>query len=186
VFGLSFFEMVVIALVGIVVLGPKRLPEMMRTAGQWVTKLRRLSGDLRAQSGIDDLIRQEGLEKEIQELRSLSRINVIDTLMSPAATAGIAAAASPARATVTTPKLEQPKPVVKSQPLRAREYPVHGCDAYGALADDIAPKPAPLPVVPSNVAPEPAPLVAPVEPVVAAAVDPVASAPPAAATKEGV
>ena len=29
---------------------------MMRTAGQWVSKLRRLSTDLRAQSGIDDLM----------------------------------------------------------------------------------------------------------------------------------
>jgi sec-independent protein translocase protein TatB len=138
VFGLSFFEIVVILIVGIVVLGPRRLPEMMRTAGQWVSKLRRLSTDLRAQSGIDDLIRQEGLENEIQELRSLSRINVIDTLMAPAASS--AAAAAVQRATVSTPKIETKSVTPKPQPLREREYPVIGCDAYGALADDVAPK----------------------------------------------
>src|SRR4051812_39228363 len=98
---------------------------MMRTAGQWVAKLRRLSTDLRAQSGIDDLIRQEGLENEIQELRSLWRINVIDTLMTPAATG--AAAAAVQRGTVTVPKLEGKPGAPKPQPLREREYPVIGC-----------------------------------------------------------
>ncbi|MFO0588238.1 MAG: Sec-independent protein translocase protein TatB [Polyangiaceae bacterium] len=141
-FGLSFFEILLIAIVGIVVLGPRRLPTMMRTAGQWVAKLRRMSVDLRAQSGIDDLIRQEGLENEIQELRSLSRINVIDTLITPAAGAGAAGAAGAAaqesapRASVSVP---QPK-VQRPQPLREREYPTIGCDSYGVLADDIAAK----------------------------------------------
>ncbi len=164
-FGLSFFEILVIAVVGIVVLGPRRLPTMMRTAGQWVAKLRRMSTDLRAQSGIDDLIRQEGLENEIQELRSLSRINVIDTLMTPAATAGAAgaaAAASPQRATVTTPKIEaktgEPKAAPsRALPLREREYPPVGCDSYGVLPDDIAAKivaahggPRPIPAATSE------------------------------------
>src|SRR5262245_66218204 len=97
---------------------------MMRTAGKWVAKLRRLSTDLRAQSGIDDLIRQEGLENEIQELKSLSRINVIDTLMTPAAAAGTAP-----RATANPPKLEAKVTTPKPQPLRQRQYPLAGCDS---------------------------------------------------------
>lgn len=164
-FGLGFGEIVVVLIVGIVVLGPRKLPEMMRTAGQWVAKLRRLSTDLRAQSGIDDLIRQEGLENEIQELRSLSRINVIDTLITPSAAAGAASAAQ--RATVNTPKLEAKVTTAKPQPLRQREYPVIGCDAYGALADDIAPPPPPPPPAPK---PEEAPA-PPLTPEVAAAPD---------------
>ncbi|MBK8258939.1 MAG: twin-arginine translocase subunit TatB [Polyangiaceae bacterium] len=131
-FGLSFGEIVVLVIVGVVVLGPRRLPEMMRTAGRWVSKLRRLSTDLRAQSGIDDLIRQEGLENEIHELRSLSKINVIDTLITPAAAAGGAA-----RATVNVPKLEAKPQPPKPAPLRSREYPSIGCDSYGAIADDV-------------------------------------------------
>ncbi len=141
-FGLSFGEIAVVLIIGIVVLGPRRLPELMRTAGQWVAKLRRLSTDLRSQSGIDDLIRQEGLESEIQELRNLSRINVIDTLMTPAATG---AAASVARATVTTPKPVAKALPSKAQPLRDREYPVVGCDSYAAVADDVPVEPAASP-----------------------------------------
>ncbi len=153
-FGLSFGEILVLVIVGVVVLGPRRLPEMMRTAGKWVSKLRRLSTDLRAQSGIDDLIKQEGLENEIQELRSLSRINVIDTLITPAA--GAAGAAGAARATVTTPKIEAKATVPRSQPLRHREYPLVGCDAYGSLADDIPPR-TPAPPMPVATAPKEAP-----------------------------
>ena len=35
-FGLGFGEIMVLLLVGIVVVGPKRLPTLMRTAGRWV------------------------------------------------------------------------------------------------------------------------------------------------------
>ena len=51
-FGFSFGELMVLLIVGIVVVGPKRLPSMMRTAGQWITRIRKMSSDLRSQSGI--------------------------------------------------------------------------------------------------------------------------------------
>jgi sec-independent protein translocase protein TatB len=139
VFGLGFGEMVVLLIVGIIVVGPRRLPTLMRSAGQWISKLRRMSSELRAQSGIDDLIRQEGLEREIQEIRSLSRVNIVDTLMAPALGATAVQAAAPQPAAV------KPVPVLPPEPLREREYPLIGCDAYGALADDAPPPPPPAP-----------------------------------------
>jgi sec-independent protein translocase protein TatB len=133
VFGLSLGEIMVLAIVGIVVVGPKNLPMMMRTAGQWVSKLRRMSTDLRAQSGIDDLIRAEGLEKEIHELRSLSRMNVVETLIAPMAAAGGVAAMAGGMASGGGAAM----PVFQAvAPLREREYPLIGCDAYRVLADD--------------------------------------------------
>jgi sec-independent protein translocase protein TatB len=85
VFGMSAGEITILLIVGIVVVGPQKLPGMMRTAGQWVTKLRRMSTDLRSQSGIDRIIREEGLEKEIRELRalreSLSKQAMLDSLV---------------------------------------------------------------------------------------------------------
>jgi sec-independent protein translocase protein TatB len=131
VFGFSFTEFMVILLVGIVVVGPRQLPTLMRTAGQWIGKLRRMSTDLRSQSGIDQLIRDEGLEREIQEIRALSRVNVIDTLVTP-----VVAATAPAAAAASKPALPR---VETRQPLRHREYPLIGCDAYDALPDDASP-----------------------------------------------
>ena len=82
---MSAGEITILLIVGIVVVGPQKLPGMMRTAGQWVTRLRRMSSDLRSQSGIDRIIREEGLEKEIRELRSLreslSKQAMLDSLV---------------------------------------------------------------------------------------------------------
>lgn len=135
---MGFGEMVVLLIVGIIVVGPRRLPTLMRSAGQWIGKLRRMSSELRAQSGIDELIRQEGLEREIQEIRSLSRVNIVDTLMAPALSATAVQAAAPQ-------PVVKPVPALPPEPLREREYPLIGCDAYGALADDAPPPPPPVP-----------------------------------------
>ncbi|WP_437971870.1 Sec-independent protein translocase protein TatB [Sorangium sp. So ce260] len=145
-FGFSFGEMMVLVIVGIIVVGPRRLPAMMRSAGSWIAKLRRMTTELRTQSGIDDLIRQEGLEREIRELRALSRVNVIETLVKPvvdAATVGTVVSATPR---IRPPEPEPPPPPPPNvPPLREREYPVLGCDAYGSEIDaapDGAPRPA--------------------------------------------
>ncbi|MCC6556927.1 MAG: hypothetical protein IT372_28575 [Polyangiaceae bacterium] len=127
----------VLVIVGIVVVGPRKLPDLMRTAGRWVAKLRRMSVDLRAQSGIDDLIRQEGLEREIRELRALSRVNVIETLVTPVA--GVAAGGAVAATPRLPAKAPEPEPEELVPPLREREYPVLGCDSYGAHADEGSP-----------------------------------------------
>jgi sec-independent protein translocase protein TatB len=148
VFGLSFGEIVLLLVVGIVVVGPKNLPTMMRTAGRWVGKLRRMSSDLRSQSGIDDLIRQEGLEREIAELRSLSRVNVIETLMT---TATAAPSTVPSSSTAIQRRSDVRNELPGIQPLREREYPLIGCDAYGALPDDATPyRPPPRDEIPED------------------------------------
>jgi sec-independent protein translocase protein TatB len=175
--GFSLGEIFLLIIVGIIVVGPKRLPALLRTAGQCVSRLRRMSMDLRSQSGIDDLLRQEGLTQHINELRSLSRFNVVETLMTnPAVAPGL-----PVRppldtpATPTTPTMlaaDRPRPYTwrPEEPLREREYPLTGCDAYGCLPDDaviyIPPPPPPEAVTveaPEAKADEPAP--APAEPV---------------------
>ena len=136
---MSLGEIMVLLIVGIVVVGPKKLPSLMRTAGQWVSKLRRMSTDLRSQSGIDDLIRHEGLEKEIAELRSLARMNVVDSLIKPALGAIPAAGArdyAPYNRGGVAPEVARALEFHPSAPLREREYPLAGCDAHGAQPDD--------------------------------------------------
>lgn len=72
-FGMGFGELVVLVIVAIVVIGPKDLPKVLRKLGQWSGKIRRMAGDLRAQSGIDDVLRSEGLGQDIAEIRKLAR-----------------------------------------------------------------------------------------------------------------
>jgi sec-independent protein translocase protein TatB len=139
----SLGEIVLLLLVGIIVVGPRNLPTMMRTAGQWVAKLRRMSTELRSQSGIDDLLRREGLDEHLHDLRSLSRLNVVDTLMSTAAGGAAASTAAPAARTPALYPSAKSMEWKRDAPLREREYPLIGCDAYGALPDDATPYHAP-------------------------------------------
>lgn len=46
-FGIGMTELIVIFVIGLIVLGPKRLPEMARTLGRSMAELRRASTDLR-------------------------------------------------------------------------------------------------------------------------------------------
>jgi sec-independent protein translocase protein TatB len=72
VFGLSFGELVMLLLVAVVVLGPKEMPRYLRKAGQLAGQLRRMAYDMRAKSGIDEVLRSEGIGADIAEIRRLA------------------------------------------------------------------------------------------------------------------
>lgn len=80
-FGMSGTEIFIILVIGIVIVGPKKLPAMMRTAGRWIAQMRRMTTEVRANSGIDKLIREEGLENEIREISSLTKSNMLSSLV---------------------------------------------------------------------------------------------------------
>jgi sec-independent protein translocase protein TatB len=61
-FGVDSSELLLVVLVAVVVLGPKDLPRVMRTLGQWVAKVRGMAGQFR--SGVDEMVR----DTEIAEL----------------------------------------------------------------------------------------------------------------------
>lgn len=60
-FDLGATELLLIVIVAVIVIGPKDLPLAMRTAGQWLGKIRRVSSHFR--SGIDTMIREAELEE---------------------------------------------------------------------------------------------------------------------------
>jgi sec-independent protein translocase protein TatB len=66
-FDIGFSELVVIGLIALIVLGPKRLPEVARTAGRWVGQLRRFVADVK-----QDLDREVHSE-DLAELRKLKQ-----------------------------------------------------------------------------------------------------------------
>jgi Tat protein translocase TatB subunit len=72
-FGMTFGELLVIAVIAMIVLGPKKLPGMLRKGGRLAGSLRRKAGDLRRQSGIDDMLRDADITSDIQEIRKLAR-----------------------------------------------------------------------------------------------------------------
>jgi sec-independent protein translocase protein TatB len=84
VFDLGFGEIALLAIVLLVVVGPRELPRLLRAIGRGITKLRTMSWELRSQSGIDEIIRDEDLQKDIEAVRSLSRGRVVDAIVTEA------------------------------------------------------------------------------------------------------
>jgi sec-independent protein translocase protein TatB len=151
VFGLSFGELCVLLIVSVVVLGPKDLPIYLRKAGQWAGKLRRMAFEMREKSGIDEVLRVEGIDRDIAEIRRLARGEiggVVSAVRSttdalrpsgPNASPGAASRSSP----VSTPGADvTASPYAPTQAPqstlvveREREYPREGADSYSALPD---------------------------------------------------
>lgn len=67
-FDVGASELLMIAIVAIIVIGPKDMPLALRTAGRWIAKIRRVSGHFRA--GLDAMVREaemEDLERKWRE-----------------------------------------------------------------------------------------------------------------------
>ncbi len=60
-FGIGFSELVVIGLILIIAVGPNRMPTMLRAVVKAYREFRNATRDLRASTGIDDLLRDEDL-----------------------------------------------------------------------------------------------------------------------------
>ena len=60
-FGIDSAELLIIAIVALVVIGPKDLPKVMRTVGGWVARARGMARHFR--SGVDAMIRESELEE---------------------------------------------------------------------------------------------------------------------------
>ncbi|HEX8263673.1 MAG TPA: Sec-independent protein translocase protein TatB [Allosphingosinicella sp.] len=60
-FDIGYSELLLIAVVALIVIGPKDLPRVMRTVGQWVGRARGMARHFR--SGIDTMMREAELEE---------------------------------------------------------------------------------------------------------------------------
>ncbi|MGQ0659522.1 Sec-independent protein translocase protein TatB [Sphingosinicella sp.] len=68
-FGIDSGELFIIAIVALLVIGPKDLPRVMRAIGNFVGKARGMAGHFRA--GVDNMIR----ESELQDMEKLWKAN---------------------------------------------------------------------------------------------------------------
>ena len=70
-FGLNWGEIVVIGIVALIAIGPKELPTVLRTIGQWTGKVRRMANEFQGQ--FQEALREAelaDLQKHAQDLSS--------------------------------------------------------------------------------------------------------------------
>jgi sec-independent protein translocase protein TatB len=75
-FDIAWSELLVIIVVALVVVGPKDLPRLMRTAGQWAGRARAMADQFRR--SFDDIARQSELDELRNEVNRLQSTQVID------------------------------------------------------------------------------------------------------------
>ncbi len=79
-FDIGWSELLVIAIVTLVVIGPKDLPHAFRTAGQWMAKARAMAREF--QTHIDDLMRESQVDELKREFSEMARAPELDGLES--------------------------------------------------------------------------------------------------------
>lgn len=72
-FDIGFFELLLVGIVGLVVIGPERLPDAVRTTVRWWTQIKQTLGsareELEREVGADDIRRELHNERVLRELR---------------------------------------------------------------------------------------------------------------------
>jgi sec-independent protein translocase protein TatB len=168
-FNIGFGELAIICIVLIIAVGPERLPSMMKTLGKTMRTLRQASRDIRASTGIDELLREDlDLNQPIRRRpperpagpAPVSRSDIVDMPlprlpltagdpMAPAAAAEAQSVADAHPATINTPATpELPHPI---------EPPGPAPTLIGIGSEPLAPPAAPTVNAPATPALTPKP-----------------------------
>lgn len=73
-FDIGWSEMAIIALVIMVVLGPKELPHALKTVSHWMRAARKLGSEF--QSGVNEIVRDAELEDAKKQLQGISKHSI--------------------------------------------------------------------------------------------------------------
>ena len=157
-FGIDSPELLVIAIVALVVIGPKELPNLLRTWGKWMSQMRGMASEFRGH--VDEMVRQSELDevkKQLDgssglDLQSLDPTKQIKQHIEEGMAEG-EKAFNEAKSTFDNPLAEpESAPQVAAEPaLVATDSPVSEPAASGpAASEPAAPEPAvQLPQTPS-------------------------------------
>ena len=161
-FDISWGKLVIIGVVALIVIGPKELPAVLRTLGQWMGKIRRMAGEFQGQfqeamreaemadlkkqfdettaslnSALDPTGFKTDMEKLIQDPMALDAASATSTPATPP---------SDPTAPLATPATAAPETVPPSDPVALGTAPV----APVTAAPDVSVPMPELPPAPQN------------------------------------
>jgi sec-independent protein translocase protein TatB len=123
-FDIGWTELLVIAVVLIVVVGPKDLPPMLRAFGKMTQRARKVAGEFRAQ--FDEALREADLDDVRQTISDAQRLNPANSLreaMNPLRQMGNDIKADLQKATAVENKTEAPPVTVPAPSMSLPETP---------------------------------------------------------------
>ena len=137
-FGIDSPELLVIAIVALIVIGPKELPGMLRSWGKWMAKARGMAAEFRGH--VDEMVRQSELDdvkKQLVDLQSLDPTKEIKSIVQEGVAEGEKALAD-AKSTFDNPLAE---------PESAPQIAVEATPETPPAEAGPAAEPAPTPMV---------------------------------------
>ena len=161
-FDIGWAEMAVIAVVTLIIVGPKDLPNVLRTGARWMRQLRKLSREF--QSGVDSLVREAELDeakKIVTSAKQGTLKRTIETAVDP--TGEMAQSLDPKRmmrdaesdkSKTGAPKSGDAKPAVAKSDVTSAEA-AKPAPAAASAPSAAAPKGDTLEGAPSKPAPAP-------------------------------
>lgn len=164
-FGIDSPELLVIAVVALVVIGPKELPGMLRSWGKWMAQMRGMASEFRGH--VDEMVRQADLDdvkKQLTatpglDLQALDPTREIKSALQEGMAEGEKAMAE-AKAQFDNPPADNPLVEPESAPqIAAESQPaLESAPATSIAASEAAPAMAPV-AAPSTAPEAPAPVV---------------------------
>lgn len=146
-FGIDSPELLVIAIVALVVIGPKELPSLLRSWGKWMAQMRGMAAEFRGH--VDEMVRQSELDDVKKQLESGSSgldLQALDPTkqIKSAIQEGMAEgekAFNEAKSTFDNPLAEpESAPQIAAEPQPA----VAEAEAPSSVASEPLPEPAPV------------------------------------------
>ena len=134
-FDLAWSEIAVIVVVAIVVIGPKDLPDTIRTVAKGIGKLRRMAGEL--QGHLDEVVREAKLEDVRDQIRDIRNFDIKGEIQRTVDKDGSLRSAfndDPFRAQPVTPSADA-APAVQAAPVGEATPQGAGTDATAVAAD---------------------------------------------------
>jgi len=156
-FGIDSPELLVIAIVALVVIGPKELPNMLRSWGKWMAQARGMAAEFRGH--VDEMVRQSELDDVKKQLESTSGLDLqsldptkqIKSAIQEGMAEGEKAIAE-AKGTFDNPLAEpESAPQIAAEPQPAVAEAPSAVAESAPIASEPLPEPAPQPT-PSTVA----------------------------------
>jgi sec-independent protein translocase protein TatB len=154
-FGIDSPELLVIAIVALVVIGPKELPAMLRSWGKWMAKMRGMASEFRGH--VDEMVRQSELDdvkKQLEavpglDLQSLDPTKQIKSLVQEGVAEG-EKALNDAKSSLSNPSVDNPLAEPESAPQIAVEPLAEPTPAVAEVAAPAEPVAEPVMAAPAD------------------------------------
>jgi len=139
-FDIGWSELVVIGVVALIAIGPKELPGVLRSVGQWTGKIKRMAAEFQGQ--FQDAMREADMadiKKEVDQLTgSVSQYTNFDPLAETKKELQSAFDDKPAEPAVSDAAVSDPTPRIDVPPVEVLPVEIPAADTTPRAAESVA------------------------------------------------